>query len=223
MSHFTVTCVLPQEPKSAEHVQEMIAEMIAPYDENERVEPYKSYITPLPEGHATMDRRELPWPWGYLRDEASDLDLTDSAAVVAWINSKWADEQHGLDETGIYTMSTYNPQSKWDWWSVGGRWTGFYKLREGATGMMGVSGAFGNAPEPGHVDVAQKGSIDDSDKRVQTYAVLAEGVWRSPGKMGWFGMSSETNDEQQDFDAWFQTFWTTMPDEAWLAVIDCHI
>lgn len=26
-------------------------------------------------------------------------------------------------------MSTYNPQSKWDWYEVGGRWTGFLKMK----------------------------------------------------------------------------------------------
>lgn len=206
MSHFTVTIVLPEAPKHREHAEQMVAELIAPYDENTTVEPYKSYEKPLPENWQSLDRREMPWPYSFLRDNAPDLDLTDNAAIAAWSKIHWADEPYEADEQGLYRMSTYNPLSKWDWWVLGGRWDGFYKLLDGTP-----------------ANFARRSDIDAAEKRVQTYAVLAEGVWKSPGEMGWFGMSSETSEEQMDFDTWFQQFWDTMPPETWLAVIDAHI
>jgi len=32
--------------------------------------------------------------------------------------------ESGIDENGLYYMSSYNPDSKWDYWVVGGRWHG---------------------------------------------------------------------------------------------------
>lgn len=34
------------------------------------------------------------------------------------------DDESGCGGTGTY-RSTYNPQSKWDWWVIGGRWNGW--------------------------------------------------------------------------------------------------
>jgi hypothetical protein len=34
------------------------------------------------------------------------------------------------DGTGT-VKSNYNPQSKWDWWVIGGRWTGFFEPEDG--------------------------------------------------------------------------------------------
>ena len=36
------------------------------------------------------------------------------------------DDESGCGGTGR-VMSTYNPESKWDWWTVGGRWNGYFK------------------------------------------------------------------------------------------------
>jgi hypothetical protein len=56
--------------------------------------------------------------------------------------------------------STYNPDSKWDWYQLGGRWTGYFLLKPGETGELGESGAFGNEAQTGTADSARKGSID---------------------------------------------------------------
>lgn len=39
---------------------------------------------------------------------------------------------NSLDADGNY-LSTYNPNSKWDWYEVGGRWGGSLKLKNGGT------------------------------------------------------------------------------------------
>lgn len=53
-----------------------------------------------------------------------------------------------------------NPNAKWDWYSVGGRWSGFLKLKHGLKGTTGKSGAFGNVAPKGHADQTTKGSVD---------------------------------------------------------------
>jgi hypothetical protein len=67
---------------------------------------------------------------------------------------------YGIDkETGKYGYWS-NPKSKWDWFVLGGRWKGVFKLKEGATGLSGRSGVFGNESRDGYVDMAKKCDID---------------------------------------------------------------
>ncbi len=68
-----------------------------------------------------------------------------------------------VDDKGeaVQVMRRTNPNRKWDWYSMGGRWTGYFKLKSGATsGQVGQPGAFGNKGEAGWVDQALKGDID---------------------------------------------------------------
>lgn len=53
-----------------------------------------------------------------------------------------------------------NPNAKWDWYSLGGRWTGFFKPKQGTSGELGRSGAFDNQPKAGWVDTIRLGDID---------------------------------------------------------------
>jgi len=71
-------------------------------------------------------------------------------------------EYHGSsknDETGEYGW-WHNPQSKWDWYSLGGRWTGYFKLKKGKTGEQGKPGLMTDAAKKGWVDQALKKDID---------------------------------------------------------------
>ncbi len=58
-----------------------------------------------------------------------------------------------------------NPNSKWDWYELGGRWTGFFKLKSGAKGSTGRPGVFGNAAKGGWVDQALIRDIDFAGMR----------------------------------------------------------
>lgn len=49
---------------------------------------------------------------------------------------------------------------KWDWFSVGGRWSGAFKLKPGRSGIVGESGVFGNVAPKGTADIARKKDID---------------------------------------------------------------
>jgi hypothetical protein len=229
MSHYTVTVVLPDAPKSPQHVDEMLNRILAPFDENMEVEPYKDYVSAPPANWRTIPTNQIPWPYSVVRDHDRGIDLDDPEAVATWLNARYDGEEprHSFDEQGLYQMSTYNPQSKWDWWVIGGRWTGFYRLKDDAKGITGQVGTFGDPAEPGCVDVARKGDIVGpgiEERSLQTYAVIdGEGEWHAPGRMGWFGMSSEGDNDRDQFTKWFVKFWADLPDETWLAVVDMHI
>jgi hypothetical protein len=45
--------------------------------------------------------------------------------LIDYVEKSYGSES-GLDENGLYYMSSYNPDSKWDWWQIGGRWSGLF-------------------------------------------------------------------------------------------------
>jgi hypothetical protein len=74
-------------------------------------------------------------------------------------------EWHGSSErdekTGKYGYWRNN-EAKWDWYQVGGRWSGFLKLKAGATGGQGERSWTNEneADKPGTCDTALAGDID---------------------------------------------------------------
>jgi hypothetical protein len=196
-----------------DNAEEWLAPLLAPFDENENVDPYHRYEDPLPEtwreslAHRAEFRRLLEtglarmvaWKqvWGERNDDAyvppvysvaieQGVDPTDLPAVAAAYDAKWEigppaegeeDERHYVDEKGIYTWSTYNPRSRWDWWSIGGRWSGYLLLRPDATGARGRPGSMGETEDDGEgVDVARAGDIDWEAMGMRRRA-KAEGWW----------------------------------------------
>jgi hypothetical protein len=114
-----------------------VDEQLAPYDENISVDPYKQYAD-----SDDIERFEHMFCEQHKRDPENDEEL------VAWLNGRHrgddgAPNTSGLkprqlaelgvyliDETGIYSWNIYNPQSKWDWYTIGGRWRGYFMTRK---------------------------------------------------------------------------------------------
>lgn len=96
-----------------------INELLAPYDENLEVEPYIRF-----------SRQEAI---DYVRKNYSEAEGKSDNACWQMI----ARHSKTDDDGNIY--STYNPQSKWDWWSEGGRYSGMLKLHgnEVSSGRVG--------------------------------------------------------------------------------------
>lgn len=49
---------------------------------------------------------------------------------------------------------------KWDWYAVGGRWSGFFPLKAGIKPILGEPGAFDNEAKPGRGDVVRFDNLD---------------------------------------------------------------
>jgi hypothetical protein len=55
----------------------------------------------------------------------------------------------------------HNPNAKWDWFSVGGRWSGSLQLKDGCYGKNGQGGLGHPAnSDPGRADIALAGDVD---------------------------------------------------------------
>ena len=105
MSHFTVAVI--------HRADQNIEELLAPYDENKEVEPYVQYSRQEAIDHARKNYK-------------SAAGKTDEEC---W---QMVAEDEKTDEDGNI-LSTYNRQSTWDWWTVGGRWSGMLRLKNGST------------------------------------------------------------------------------------------
>ena len=112
-------------------------------------------------------------------------------------------------------LSTYNPDSKWDWYSIGGRWSGFLCVKE--------KDDEGN---PIRVNQARFKDIDwdymVKNNIIPFNYVTEEGEWREKGQMGWWGMT--TNEmEQDDWVNNFKRYLKFVEDDCLVTVIDFHI
>jgi len=76
------------------------------------------------------------------------------------------------NDDGVWGRIT-NPNAKWDWYQLGGRWTGeFLRLKEGQTGVEGEA-SWANKGSRG-IDSALLGDIDFEAKRVEAEATARE-------------------------------------------------
>ncbi len=54
----------------------------------------------------------------------------------------------------------HNPEGYWDWYQLGGRWTGFFKAKENTPIVVGQMGLGNIPPEKGYIDQGTKVNID---------------------------------------------------------------
>lgn len=174
MSHFVVlTLVKPEDARTRETLENKVAELLAPYDENLEVEPYRreedddpDYTTAkslerMIEFYNSREEREKLYPttyealtgmgdgWStgidedYFRsrlksniEEMEEIDrllekhgppkADDRGSLKYWYEEHWEMEELCFDpEDGTpFVRTTYNPRSKWDFYKIGGWWTG---------------------------------------------------------------------------------------------------
>lgn len=87
-----------------------------------------------------------------------------------------------FDEDGD-PISTYNPDSKWDWYVIGGRWDGWINDRE--TSSEAVSD-----------NIATTEAVLERN-RIPHAIITPDGQWHEQGQMGWFGIMLTENDDYQ--------------------------
>jgi hypothetical protein len=116
MSHF---CVLV--------IGEEVEEQLAPYSESdEEYMQFKVY------SQEDLDAFTLEYPDVY-QNYVKEYEASDKKDSFV---DFWAQDWHGVDyneEKEAFGFFT-NEKAKWDWYEVGGRWSGFFNLKDGATG-----------------------------------------------------------------------------------------
>ncbi len=141
MSHFTVM-VIGNDPEN----------QLAPYQENNMEDCPEEYLS-------FVDETE------YLKDGWDKLTEDEKNGYGNSFEEYAKDEgykKHPEEEKyGFYE----NANAKWDWYLLGGRWTGFLKLKDGAEGQIGEAGLMTRSAIPGFADSARKKDIDFNGMR----------------------------------------------------------
>ena len=132
MSHYAVL-VIHREDQDVE-------ELLAPYNENLEVEPYLKYKH---DEALKMLRDE----YGYKEEDIDDALLESFVKEYS---------SYSLKDGDVYT--TYNPNSKWDWYSIGGRFDGELMLTD--EGRLNV---VDEIERKYHIDIDLKSLREDSD------------------------------------------------------------
>lgn len=303
MSHFSVVVCLNDPDK--------LAEVLAPYDENKDTDPYRDYENGNPKDF---------WAVKALREHnvlhADDATLTWAQVAEAY-NARYSDDDQMLvaEDGRAYTVSTYNPESKWDYWRVGGRWGGYFVHRKGCEARVLKPERGWDSPDvimANTCDGGRKADLDlnalreeKAEKARKTYAefqalvagtpearpwsefvsltdkvagydidqarreyhsqprvqaihrtdfdwyddaiatfqqperlyvekeraravpgfatVTLDGQWMAPGRMGWFGSSTDSESERIGYWEAANAYIESLPDTAWLIAVDCHI
>lgn len=127
-------------------------------------------------------------------------------------------EQDQLDENGS-AVSTYNPNSKYDWYTIGGRWQGMLKAK---TGLFGEKSFFDlSIYEDGKFDSAKVSDIEFPYDFTTFAVLLPDGKWYEKGKMGWWAIVS---DEKEDWGTHYKERFLDTANPDWvLTIVDCHI
>lgn len=135
MSHYTVAVITDKLNK--------IGEMLAPYSENMEVEPYvdetKEAII-----NSAKERKERVLQ---RKEKGEELDKYD----IEYLNANTDEELYKLqiyedesyDKNGNH-LTTYNPNSKWDWYEIGGRWNKILLVKEEVKDIEEGTPSWGN-------------------------------------------------------------------------------
>lgn len=117
MSHFTVL-VVGNNPE----------EQLIPFDENIVMEEYCS-------GEVfEEDKNQMLEHYKKERKFEGTFEECYKKHGKDWNNNTWKKNP----DTEIWEeWSNYNPDSKWDWYQLGGRWSGLFKLKNNKTGELG--------------------------------------------------------------------------------------
>lgn len=264
MSHFAVAVLTDRSTT--------VDELLAPFDENIVVEKYMRHTK---EDLIRRAREDLEYvktskydeyvkdPEAYLRDKCNGNPLNQHYVYLGTeFMSQYneSDEEVLARELSYYegdmvdsdgnAYSTYNPRSKWDWYSIGGRFSGMLLDLETGTNEDELL-----APE---IDFLQMASEEKENllpytemlangfynpeylKRLypdeKTYelinttfwtraVVTPDGEWHELGEMGYFAISSEEPEETlQWVRDYYDSFMKPAIENNWeVHIVDCHI
>jgi len=121
------------------------------------------------------------------------------ADIVKLYNERYGDEEEALllseDGSRAYTMSTYNPESKWDYWRIGGRWGGYFPYRNECAALVIKTERGWDSPDdimPLHCDGGPKSALNLKAMREEKaaearklYAEYRETAAGTPDALPW--------------------------------------
>lgn len=199
MSHFFTIAIVPG-TTAPENIEDTVSRLLAPYDENLQIESHQVYFS-----NGRVERMAK-----HYRKSPQDL-----AGLVQDLDD-WTGNEGGVDEQGLYYWSTSNPQSKWDWWVIGGCWNGEVRgtPKNDETGF--------NFGEQYHQLEENMLPVKWLDHKLSCFAIVTpDGAWHQQGQMGWWAVVTNEKDDSE----WEKEVMEIIQRhrEDILVGVDCHI
>jgi hypothetical protein len=181
MTHFTVAIIVPS--NELVNLQAFIAGQMAPFDENTEVESYVSYSV---EQAKTDIARDISRFERIIDRQDANYNLEKCQEHLQKLRATTPEEKYRehiqfhehFNGNGEPT-STYNPDSKWDWFVIGGRWDGWVNDRE-------------TSKEAVIDNIATTETALERNK-VPHAIITPDGQWHEHGQMGWWGIMLTEN------------------------------
>lgn len=158
-------------PANVISIREFIKQILAPFYMELEVEPYKEFFT-----------KEYTYDVARQRGAGTNLELIDEIL-------REKEKDMGVENGLIYWMTTYNPNSKWDYWKIGGNYDkAIYELKTSLNlKQIGNDEDICNNTCP--VSLIPKDCIPYS-------IVTPNGDWYSEADYGWKMMNSKEENEK---------------------------
>jgi hypothetical protein len=148
-----------------------------------------------------------------LMAEEFALSPTDLAALARKM-PEWQGEEGGVADGRLFFWTKSNPQSKYDWYALGGRFDGFLRLRHPAP-VSAWRRLLGGKPSD-RANQARKGQVDTEALVANPpSALLMDTVWRE----------CPFSSDPAVVDGWKREFalaFAPIPEDALLTIMDLH-
>lgn len=207
MSHFTVLVI-----------GENVEEQLEPYNENTDVPAYidgspadtlKALVNGLEYYQTDADPKEYVGKTVETLTKAEKLKILD-----AWDGGEYREDDGG----NLIRYTTYNPASKWDWYEIGGRWSGFFLVKPG-TPEDAYKNSGTHWTETFNVtDPKEKARLEKEVKRGRTDQTLLKYIDVELMRTEAGVKANETFDKLEEI-----TKGLTPPTESWSALVDRHL
>lgn len=207
MTHFTVGIIVPED--KLPRIQDFITRQMDPYCEHSEVEPYVCYSV---EKAAAEIERDIGRLERIIERQDPEYNLEKCGEIAARLRRATPEEKfreyvahHETFNDQGEPLSTYNPDSKWDWYVIGGRWDGWITAKETSGERVQDNIALTE-------QAIARGIIPHA-------IVTPDGGWHERGQMGWFATLITEN---EDWDAQARAILTDHPGHHVL-ILDAHI
>ena len=117
-------------------------------------------------------------------------------------------QEFGYKREGNEIVQYYNPNAKWDWYTLDGK-DYMFNLKKGAA--ADESGCY------------RKKDYKYPKNSMAPYAFITpDGEWHAPGTVGWFAMDDSTEETMAAYNKQWRKY-VDNDDNPYVSFVDCHI
>lgn len=230
MSHYTVA-VIHKDNNDLDTILEPFCEEV------EEDSPYREFSIEVEAGKEEEYRKEELK--GKYWEKLENYDKVKNFKKIPVEDFMRQHSGYKIDESGNWGYF-HNPNAKWDWFVIGGRWENMLVTKDGELCNSAVIKDIDFAEMGGKQKEMAEKQWEEYGKELSgtkseyinkqgvfiTHAILINGEWLESGRMGWFGMNTATKEKEdtweKEYSKLLEKFIKENPNDM-LTIVDCHI